>query len=43
MGFIYAILGMLWYQGTVTIYIATAFLMCLLETKKINKEFLRKY
>lgn len=42
MGFIYAILGMLWYQGTVTIYIATAFLMCLLETKKINKEFFKK-
>ena len=42
MGFIYAVLGMLWYQGTVTIYIATAFLMCLLETKKINKEFFKK-
>lgn len=42
MGFIYAILGMLWYQGTVTIYIATAFLMCLLENKKINKEFFKK-
>lgn len=42
MGFIYAVLGMLWYQGTVTIYISTAFLMCLLETKKINKEFFNK-
>ena len=41
-GFIYAILGMLWYQGTVTMYIATAFLMCLLETKKINTEFLKR-
>lgn len=41
-GFIYAILGMLWYQGTVTMYIATAFLMCLLETKKINKKFFKK-
>ena len=41
-GFIFAILGMLWYQGTVTMYIATAFLICLLENKKINKEFFKK-
>lgn len=42
LGFIYALLGILFYNGTITVYIVTAFLICLLENKKINKEFFKK-
>ena len=40
--FVYALLGLIWYQGTITMYIATAFLMCLLESKKLKKEFFKR-
>ena len=41
-GFIFALIGIFFYQGTITMYIATSFLVCLLETKNINKEFFKK-
>ncbi len=41
-GFIYALLGVLFYNGTITVYVVTAFLVCLLENKKLNKEFIKK-
>lgn len=42
-GFLYALIAIFCYQGTVPVYIATAFLFCLLIYKKINKKFLSDF
>ena len=41
-GFLLTILGVICYQGTIPVYIATAILVTLLENKKINKKYLKK-
>ena len=41
-GFLLTILGVICYQGTIPIYIATAILITLLENKKINKEYFKR-
>ena len=41
-GFLLTILGVICYQGTIPVYIATAILVTLLENKKINKEYFKK-
>lgn len=41
-GVILTILGVICYQGTIPIYIATAILVAILETKKIDKNFFAK-
>ncbi len=40
-GFLLTILGVICYQGTIPIYIATAIFITLLENKKINKEYFK--
>lgn len=40
-GFLLTILGVICYQGTIPVYIATAILVTLLENKKINKEYFK--
>ncbi len=42
-GFLYALIAIFCYQGTIPVYIATAFLICLLINKSINKRFLKQY
>ena len=42
LGFLLTILGVICYQGTIPVYIATAILITLLENKKINKEYFKK-
>ena len=42
MGFLLTILGVICYQGTIPVYIATAILITLLENKKINKEYFKR-
>ena len=41
-GFLLTLLGVICYQGTIPVYIATAILVTLLENKKIDKEFFKK-
>ncbi len=41
-GFILTLLGVIWYQGTIPVFIATATLITILESKGINKEFFKK-
>ena len=41
-GFLYALIAIFCYQGTIPVYIATAFLICLLKYKKINKTFFKE-
>lgn len=40
-GFLYALIAIFCYQGTISVYIATAFLICLLKYKKLNKVFFK--
>lgn len=42
LGMLLTILGVICYQGTIPVYIATAILITLLENKKINKEYFKK-
>ena len=42
MGFLLTILGVICYQGTIPVYIATAIFVALLENKKINKEYFKR-
>ena len=42
MGFLLTVLGIICYQGTIPVYIATAILITLLENKKINKEYFKR-
>lgn len=42
LGCLLTILGVICYQGTIPVYIATAILITLLENKKINKEYFKK-
>lgn len=42
-GFLYALIAIFCYQGTVPVYIATAFLLCLLIYKKVDKKFLKDF
>ena len=41
-GLVLTILGVICYQGTIPVYIATAILVTLLENKKMNKAFFKK-
>ena len=41
LGFILTLIGVICYQGTIPVYIATAILVTILENKKINKEFFK--
>ena len=41
-GFLLTVFGVICYQGTIPVYIATAFLVTLLENKQINKTFFKK-
>ena len=41
-GFLVTILGVICYQGTIPVYIATAILVTLLENKAINKKYFKK-
>ena len=41
-GFLLAILGVICYQGTIPVYVATAALVTLLENKQINKNYFKK-
>ena len=41
-GLLYALIAIFCYQGTISVYIATTFLICLLKYKKINKTFFKK-
>lgn len=40
-GFLLTVLGIICYQGTIPVYIATAIFITLLENKKINKEYFK--
>lgn len=42
LGFLYALIATFCYQGTIPVYIATAFLICLIKYKKVNKQFLKE-
>ncbi len=42
LGCLLTILGVICYQGTIPVYIATAILITLLENKKVNKEYFKK-
>ena len=41
-GFLLTILGVICYQGTIPVYVATAIFITLLENKKINKEYFKR-
>ena len=42
LGLLLTIFGVICYQGTIPVYIATAILVTLLENKRINKEYFKK-
>ena len=42
LGFLLTILGVICYQGTIPVYIATAIFVALLENRKINKEYFKR-
>lgn len=41
-GFLLTVLGVICYQGTIPVYVATAILITLLENKNINKEYFKR-
>ena len=41
LGFIIALIGVFFYQGTISIYIVMSVLMCFLENKKFSKQFFK--